>query len=977
MASTVRDVVNQQPLRGRADVMGRLLESMRYTLRTGRGGAAVVTGSVGLGKSMLIGAAAGEAARLGFTVGCARADSADADWPLAPLLCALRTGTAPVLSAGTMQDLAQRHLRGLWLVDALAEALTERAAEAPVLLALDDVDQADPLTQLALRQLPGRLAALPVMWLLAGRSVPPGIGGTGRADSGGAGVLVELGPLSGEAIEQLATDRLNRALDEELRTTLRAAQGNPRLAVALLANPPEASGLDGDSPVGAGSEPAPVLSERLLADVRAMLSPLPPEALSLLRAGAVLGTCFTATGAASLLSQTVEVAVLPGVEPLVREGLLTDDGTSLAFRHELVRHAVYADVPPTLRRAMHRAAAQHLASSADGVIEAAGHLLVSADPGDPNTVELLQRAAVAALDADPSRAAQFALAAFRLLDTVDSAQRMDAGRHAVRALARAGRPAEAVAVAEQLSATEPVPVQMCAGRGADSGGASADVLPARGISDDDTGAQGGAAALSLEAELIEPLWQLGRLDELRIGAQRRLTDASLPAAIRPLLLAQFALGSSRATDQAPGRAAAVAALAGRRYPDLPSARPLALLALGEFDRAAGHHAAALNRFRARRHSVGLHCVADEIGTLFELDRFADASALIERVEAALDARPDTGLRTVAAWARARYSFGRGDLEAAHCAAAAVPANEPGVPETWYAADARLISIEVALSRGDPAAARAALRATREARDAVTDPTGDDGSWEARLLLLEGRIASEGGGAAVALIQKAVAAAAGVRLRWSADWTAEAARSAVRGGDLLLAEQISVLAEETAARNPGVPTAKGVARLIRGMITADAAVLAEAVGELRRGPRRVDLAHALADCGTVLLDAGDRTGGISMLDEAGALLMETGAVSGLLRIQARLRAAGVRRRWATAPARPEYGWAALTEAEQKVARRVADGLSNKAIAADLYISANTVSTHLRAVFAKLGVNSRAQMTRVALTSAHEAPSHVNR
>ena len=957
--------MNQQPLRGRADVMGRLLESMRYTLRTGRGSVAVVTGSVGLGKSSLVGAAAREAARLGFTVGCARADSADADWPLAPLLCALRTGTVPVLSAATMQGLAQQDLRGLWLVDAVAAALAERAAEGPVLLALDDVDQADPLSQLALRQLPGRLAAVPVVWLLAGRSMPSGIGGMEPDDSPGAGVRVELGPLSGEAIEQLATDRLNRALDEQLQTALRAAQGNPRLAVALLADPSRISDIDVSRlPVGADPDPAPVLPERLLADVRAMLSPLPPEALDLLRAGAVLGACFTSTGAARLLSQTVEVAVLPGIEPLVREGLLADDGTSLTFRHELVRRAVYADVPPTLRRAMHRAAARHLAASADGVIEAAGHLLVGADPGDPKAVELLQRAALASVEADPPRAAQFALAAFRLLDTADPVQRMDAGRYVVRTLARAGRPAEAVALAEQVSATGPAPEQTWAGRGADNDGPAA-MVPVHGIAQDDTAVRSGAAALHLEAELIEPLWQLGRLDELRIRAQRRLTDAALPSAVRPLLLAQFALGSSRATDQAPGRAAAAVALVSPRCPELPSARPLALLALGELDRAAGHHAAALDRFRARRHAVGLHCVADEIGMLFELDRFADAAALIERVEAALEARPDPVLRTVAAWARARYSLGRGELGTVHCVAAAIPSGEPGTPEAWHAADARLIPIELALSRGDPAAAQAAWRA---ARDAVTGPVGDDGSWEARLLLLEGRIASEGGGAAVAVIGKAVAAAAGARLRWCADWTAQAARLAVRGGDLLLAEQISVLAEETAARNPGVPSAKGVARLIRGMIAADATILAEAVGELRRGPRRVALAHALADCGTMLLDAGDRTAGVSMLDEAGALLMETGAVGGLLRVQGRLRAAGVRRRWAAAPTRPEHGWAALTEAEQKIARRVADGLSNKAVAADLYISVNTVSTHLRAVFAKLGVNSRAQMTRVALTHA---------
>lgn len=51
---------------------------------------------------------------------------------------------------------------------------------------------------------------------------------------------------------------------------------------------------------------------------------------------------------------------------------------------------------------------------------------------------------------------------------------------------------------------------------------------------------------------------------------------------------------------------------------------------------------------------------------------------------------------------------------------------------------------------------------------------------------------------------------------------------------------------------------------------------------------------------------------------------------------------------------------LSPREQEIARLVANGLSNKTIATVLDISAWTVSTHLRRVFAKLEVNSRAEM-----------------
>jgi len=51
---------------------------------------------------------------------------------------------------------------------------------------------------------------------------------------------------------------------------------------------------------------------------------------------------------------------------------------------------------------------------------------------------------------------------------------------------------------------------------------------------------------------------------------------------------------------------------------------------------------------------------------------------------------------------------------------------------------------------------------------------------------------------------------------------------------------------------------------------------------------------------------------------------------------------------------------MTSQEQVVARLAAEGLSNRAIAADLVVSVKTVEYHLRNVFAKLGVTSRRQL-----------------
>jgi DNA-binding CsgD family transcriptional regulator len=68
---------------------------------------------------------------------------------------------------------------------------------------------------------------------------------------------------------------------------------------------------------------------------------------------------------------------------------------------------------------------------------------------------------------------------------------------------------------------------------------------------------------------------------------------------------------------------------------------------------------------------------------------------------------------------------------------------------------------------------------------------------------------------------------------------------------------------------------------------------------------------------------------------------------------------------TRDGRPQTGWHSLTHAELRVARLVALGLSNRAVAERLVLSPHTVDTHLRHVFAKLSVRSRVQLTRHAL------------
>ena len=60
-----------------------------------------------------------------------------------------------------------------------------------------------------------------------------------------------------------------------------------------------------------------------------------------------------------------------------------------------------------------------------------------------------------------------------------------------------------------------------------------------------------------------------------------------------------------------------------------------------------------------------------------------------------------------------------------------------------------------------------------------------------------------------------------------------------------------------------------------------------------------------------------------------------------------------------------GWESLTKTELTVIGLVAEGLTNPQIANRLFVSAQTVKTHMKNVFRKLGVSSRAELAAAAV------------
>jgi DNA-binding CsgD family transcriptional regulator len=202
------------------------------------------------------------------------------------------------------------------------------------------------------------------------------------------------------------------------------------------------------------------------------------------------------------------------------------------------------------------------------------------------------------------------------------------------------------------------------------------------------------------------------------------------------------------------------------------------------------------------------------------------------------------------------------------------------------------------------------------------------------------------------------------------------RIAMAVGDRELAESAVADAKRRAELCLGVPSLAAIAAHAGGLLNGDIDELSEAVSLFKRSPRSLAHATAWEDLGLAQQRQGTAESGTDALSEALVLFARAGATRDAARLRSRLRALGVRRRVATAE-KPSTGWAAMTKSELGVAQLAADGLTNREIADRLYVSPHTVNTHLRQVFAKLEVNSRVDLTRLATERNSEQATEVAR
>ncbi|MFG1899248.1 adenylate/guanylate cyclase domain-containing protein [Micromonospora carbonacea] len=440
--------------------------------------------------------------------------------------------------------------------NAVADLLSALAAEAPLVVLVDDLHDATTETIRALGVALSRIAG-PVLVLLLGR--PELVRTAGALTRVADAEVHALPPLRGADAARLLTSYLGggKLPQPDADRLLATAQGNPFYLAELVTLLMERGALtavaDRSAPANSGWRLAPgslgsrLLSRDLAAVLAARIDALPPDARSVLRDAAVVGDTVPDGALEALREQragrdgrpaaVVAVELDRAVEELLQRRMLHRTRTGYAFATPLMREAAYSGVSKAELAERHAALARWAAP--DGPAAPGGftdtardafvaeHVERAAALADavklrpdapartvaPLGVAALGRAARRSLQAgEPAAAVEYAERAAELArDGLPAADRVV---HA-RALLQVGRPGDALAYAEKIAANA-----------GDDAGTRASALLLAGQAHQTLGDQGRAVASWQEALQVAGV---GGLPNLRASAMRRLGMADFIA----------------------------------------------------------------------------------------------------------------------------------------------------------------------------------------------------------------------------------------------------------------------------------------------------------------------------------------------------------------------------------------------------------------------------------------------------------------
>jgi DNA-binding CsgD family transcriptional regulator len=197
------------------------------------------------------------------------------------------------------------------------------------------------------------------------------------------------------------------------------------------------------------------------------------------------------------------------------------------------------------------------------------------------------------------------------------------------------------------------------------------------------------------------------------------------------------------------------------------------------------------------------------------------------------------------------------------------------------------------------------------------------------------------------------------------------RGALAGGDRSRAARLAQATRGLADDKRNNSDMAAAAEHARGLVDRDSATLERAASEYASPTAR---ASATEDAGHASAAQGDHGRAAATLREAYDQYEQLGCAEGMARVRSHLRACGVRVHHWTRADRPAFGWASLTDTERRIADLVAQGLSNRQVAGQVFLSSHTVAFHLRHIFWKLDVSSRVQLARLVAEHRPERAGH---